>query len=148
MKIIKLFSIFVITVLFAICGGNYYFQSRLPQISGELKLKGLKSPVTIYRDKFSIPHIQAENRLDAMRALGFTVAGDRLFHMDFLRRVANGQLSEVLGPKAKKWDVILRKLRIRQTMNDYVRINKKDFSPQMLAEVKAYFAGVLMGTRH
>jgi penicillin G amidase len=142
MKIIKLFSIFVITVLITILSVRFYFQSRLPVLSGELKLKGLQGPVTVYRDKYYIPHIEAENRLDAMRALGFTVAGDRLFHMDLLRRVTNGQLSEIFGPRAKKWDISLRKLRIRKTMNDFVSKNKKNFNSNMVAELNSFYEGV------
>ncbi|MBT7610639.1 MAG: penicillin acylase family protein [Bacteriovoracaceae bacterium] len=142
MRIVKLLSIFVIAVLVTVACIRTYFQSRLPKLSGEMQLKGLSKPVIVYRDKYSIPHIEAENRPDAMRTLGFTIAGDRLFHMDLLRRVTNGQLSEIFGPKAKKWDIVLRKLRIRKTMDDYFLKNKKNIDPKILIEVEAFYDGV------
>ena len=44
-------------------------------------------------------HINAQNQLDALRALGFLQAQDRLFQMEMLRRIGYGKLSEVAGPK-------------------------------------------------
>jgi len=85
-----------------------FARSRLPVVSGTLALPGLSAEVRVTRDTWGIPHIFAQNEMDAFRALGFTVAQDRLFQMDIQRRLANGELSEVFGRAALHTDKIAR----------------------------------------
>ena len=80
----------------------------LPKLSGTQTLPGLKGEVRVLRDQWGIPHIFAGDELDVFRALGFVEAQDRLFQMDILRRLANGQLSEVFGPAALRADELSR----------------------------------------
>ena len=69
-----------------------------PALSGKLELPGLSGPVTVTRDRWGVPHIVAEKSdADAVEALGFVHGQDRLWQMEFQRRVAQGRLSEVLG---------------------------------------------------
>ncbi|UCE70575.1 MAG: penicillin acylase family protein, partial [Flavobacteriaceae bacterium] len=42
--------------------------------------------VTVFFDTFGIPHIYANNKADAFRALGYVHAQDRLWQMELLRR--------------------------------------------------------------
>jgi penicillin amidase len=44
---------------------------RLPVTSGELRVRGPSAPVTIRRDKWGVPHIDAANEPAAYFALGF-----------------------------------------------------------------------------
>jgi penicillin amidase len=74
-------------------------KKSLPQVSGEINLTGLESPVEVLRDEFGIPHIKAQSEQDMYRALGFVNAQDRLWQMDVFRRISHGRLAEVLGPK-------------------------------------------------
>lgn len=63
-----------------------------------LKLhKGLNGEARILRDKWGIPHIQAENIHDLFFAVGYAQAQDRLFQMDIMRHLVQGRLAEVLG---------------------------------------------------
>lgn len=142
MKILKIFGLLVIILAMAMIGGHQYFKSRLPAINGQLEIPNLSKQVKVYRDEHSIPHIVAQNKRDAFRALGFVIAGDRLFHMDFLRRIANGQLSEVLGPVAIKWDILLRTLKLRETANQFLRKKRAQLDPEMLALMEAFYQGV------
>jgi penicillin amidase len=41
-------------------------------------------------------HIYAANNRDAMTALGYVHAQDRLWQMELMRRIAPGRLSEIL----------------------------------------------------
>lgn len=66
--------------------------------SAEMSVAGLTKPTTLYRDSFGVPHIFGENSRDMMVALGYSVAQDRLFQFEMARRLAAGQLAEVLGP--------------------------------------------------
>ena len=72
-------------------------RASLPVRDGEIQIEGLGSPVTITRDRLGIPSISAQTRRDAVMALGYVTAQDRLFQMDLLRRRAAGRLSEILG---------------------------------------------------
>ncbi len=92
----------VFGALAGIAGTGYYFLKNrfLPQTTGNLKIKGLISPVEIIRDQLGIPHIYARNERDLMFAQGFVHAQDRLWQMDFQRRVVAGRLSEILGEVA------------------------------------------------
>jgi penicillin G amidase len=87
---------------------GYAALSTQVQTSGSLELAGLSGPVTITRDSFGIPHIKASTDEDAVQALGFVHAQDRLWQMDFQRRVGAGRLSEVLGKGALEKDKFLR----------------------------------------
>jgi penicillin G amidase len=118
------------------------FKARLPKTHGSLNLPGLELPVEVHRDKYGIPHIEAKSELDAMRAFGFVTAGDRLFHMELLRRIANGSLSEVLGEAATKWDILLRKLKLRKTMDEFLAKNLQNMDPHMINLMKAFYEGV------
>src|ERR1700738_454549 len=86
--------------------GNHVKSRALPQYEGEIKIEGVKNPIEIYRDSFAIAHISAANDEDAYYALGYVHAQERLFQMDFTRRIGRGLLSEVLGEKSlpiDKW---------------------------------------------
>ena len=83
--------------LLVIAGSYGYLRSKLAQRSGEISLPGLKSEVDVVFDEWAIPHIEAENELDAYRALGYLLAQERIFQLELMIRVAHGRLSEMLG---------------------------------------------------
>lgn len=56
-----------------------------------------KSKVEIIRDTWGIPHIFAQTDAGAMFGLGYACAEDRLFQMEYSRRVVQGRLAEMLG---------------------------------------------------
>jgi penicillin amidase len=72
--------------------------------SDEYPVSGLGRDVEVLIDRWGIPHIYAESRLDAFVAQGFQAARDRLFQIDLWRRRGLGLLSEVLGPAYVKQD--------------------------------------------
>lgn len=76
--------------------------------SGTLRLSALEAPVQVVRDARSVPHIFAESDRDAIVALGYVTAQDRLFQMDFVPRVAAGRLAEAFGPGSVDSDRFLR----------------------------------------
>jgi penicillin G amidase len=83
-------------------------RASLPPLDGDLTVAGLQDPVTVTFDRFGIPAIIAQSRLDAMRTLGYLTARDRLFQMDLLRRRSAGQLAEILGPSLLEPDIAHR----------------------------------------
>ena len=101
-KIVRvgLFTIFGLLLLLVILVGflTYWLIIRpLPQTSGSLKIAGLSGQVTVTRDKWGVPHINAGSEADLFIAQGYVTAQDRLWQLDFNRRVGEGRLSEVLG---------------------------------------------------
>ena len=96
----------------------WYFNSKQPQRSGTLNLTQLQAPVTVRYDERGVPHIRAENEADLYRVLGYVHAQDRLFQMEMMRRLAQGELSEVLGPKLVEVDRLFRTLGIRAYAKD------------------------------
>jgi penicillin amidase len=76
--------------------------------AGSVRLPGMTAQAEVVFDERGVPHIFAESDEDAIRAFGYVVSGDRLFQMDFLRRVTSGRLAEVLGPDLVDTDRFLR----------------------------------------
>lgn len=80
----------------------------LPQVEGALTVAGISSPVEIVRDADAIPHVFASTKRDAFFGLGYVHAQDRLWQMEFQRRIGNGRLSEIFGAAALPQDRFLR----------------------------------------
>ena len=121
-------------------GFGYYWLLRRPlaRTQGTVRLPGLLDEVEILRDRWGIPHIYAQNSQDLMFAQGFVHAQDRLWQMDYQRRVVAGRLAEILGEQAVPVDRWLRILGMRRTVEQEVDILDDDIR----ADVEAYAAGV------
>jgi len=77
---------------------------------GEAVLPALENPVEIMWDSAGVPHIFASSLADAYAAQGMAHVRQRLWQMEFFRRVARGRLSEVLGEPTVASDRFLRTL--------------------------------------
>ena len=103
-------------------------------------LAALQAPVTVDYDERGVPHIRAESEADMYRALGFVHAQDRLFQMELLRRLARGELAEVLGEKLVPTDRLFRTLEIGRHADAYAaRLDPNSPSTQALQH---YLEGV------
>ncbi len=96
--------------IIAVALGFLWLRTSLPTVEGEVVVAGLGAPVAVVRDRHGVPHISARSQADAMFALGFVHAQDRLFQMDMQRRTAAGRLAELLGGRALPFDRWLRTL--------------------------------------
>ncbi|HKM16104.1 MAG TPA: penicillin acylase family protein [Marinospirillum sp.] len=136
----KRFFSFALLLIAIALGGYWFIQQKLPQRSGEIKLEQLSEAVSVHYDERGVPHIQAATELDAYRALGYVHAQDRLFQMEMVRRLAQGQLSEVLGEKTVKIDRLFRTLRLHQHAKSYLKTLDPN-SPAMQS-LNAYLDGI------
>ena len=102
-----------LVVVLAIGVGGYVY-SKQPTRQGQVELQRLQGSVTVRYDERGVPHIRAENEADLYRTLGYVQAQDRLFQMEAMRRLARGELAEILGPKLIDTDKLFRSLRIRE----------------------------------
>src|SRR5499427_2602761 len=104
-------AVALVIVLALAAGGVYAFLRRaLPQVDGTTVVAGISAPVDIVRDADSIPHVFGATKLDAYFGLGYAHAQDRLWQMEFQRRVGMGRLSEIFGPASLNTDRFLRTL--------------------------------------
>ena len=113
-------------------------QRSLPQLDGTAVAKGLGAPVEVVRDREGVPHIFAKTGRDGWFALGYAHAQDRLWQMEFQRRVSDGRLSEFLGERAFEFDKLMRTLGIARLSERIVA--KMDADTR--ANLDAYAAGV------
>jgi penicillin amidase len=84
--------------LFGVAFGVWFVQRTLPQTSGTLQVTGLHGTVSVLRDAWGVPHITGNDLHDVIFAQGYVTAQDRLFQLEFNRRVAQGRLAEMFGP--------------------------------------------------
>ena len=128
-------------VVAAVAGGGYwYVHGKLPQRQGKAALVGLQAPVSVRFDSRGVPHIEARNEPDLYRALGYVHAQDRLFQMEIVRRLARGELAEVLGSQLVPTDTLFRTLRIGEQAERMVERQDKQ-APAWLA-LQAYLEGI------
>ena len=142
-----LLTVTAVLVVLAVAGigGLTWLWTSLPKTSGEVVIDGLTAKVEIVRDANAVPHIFAETAEDAYFALGFVHAQDRLWQMEFARRLGAGRLAEVLGAPALKFDRFLRTLGLYRV----AEANYEQLSPEVRDAFDAYAAGVnaWMGAR-
>jgi penicillin G amidase len=91
-----------------------------PRYQGSLHMKGLSAPVEVFRDRWGVPHIYARTTPDLIFAQGFIHAQERLWQMDFNRRLVAGRLSEILGSVSVPLDRWMRTLTMRRVAENEV----------------------------
>ena len=89
-------SLILLGVLLLVASGAAWFRvsSTLPKTTGTIRVAGLAGAVDVRRDEFGIPHIRAGSEADALFGLGYVHAQDRLWQMEFQRRLGAGRLAE------------------------------------------------------
>ncbi len=125
----------LVTVLVA---GVLWLRTSLPGSGEAAHLEGLSAPVEVLRDAHGIPHIFAQSTDDALFAMGYVHAQDRLWQMESMRRLGSGRLAEVVGSPA------LRSDRFMRTLGVYRRAEEQSASlpDDVRRALEAYAAGV------
>lgn len=139
-------AIVVVLALVGGVGGYVWLRGALPQTSGTVQVSGISAPITITRDADAVPHIVAQSEADALFGLGYVHAQDRLWQMEFQRRVGFGRLSEVLGKTTLETDRFLRTLGTgRAAESAWQNMGASD-----RALIEAYVAGInsFVGSHH
>ena len=104
-RIVRLSVVAVLVLAFGIGYAVMMIRASLPILDGKIEVNTVQETVVVTWDAYGIPTITAESRTDAIRALGYVTARDRLFQMDLLRRSAAGRLAEVLGKAMRDTDI-------------------------------------------
>ncbi len=129
----------LLLVILIISGGLYYNHLK-PNYSGELELYNLSSETTVYFDDYGIPHIYAENQVDAATVLGYVHAQDRLWQMEVIRRISPGRLSEIFGEVMLKNDKLFVCLGIDEASEKTIKDLDKNSAAYKI--MVAYLDGV------
>ena len=131
-------NVLIAIALVAAAAAFYGFLYRaLPKTSGTIETF-VSQPVEVDRDSRGVPHIKARTIDDAWFVEGYTIAEDRMFQMDGLRRLAAGELSAIVGPSALEADRESRRLRMRRVAEQiYANMPERDKS-----DLEAYARGV------
>ncbi|MGI9533244.1 penicillin acylase family protein [Lutimonas sp.] len=138
---LKKIGYFILVLLLLIGVGSFVFiKNNRPVYQGSLDMVSLTDKVTVYFDEHGVPHIFADNELDAYRALGYVHAQDRLWQMELIRRIAAGRLSEIFGKDLVKTDQFFRGLGIDAAADQTIAKLDKNGQPYLLAA--AYLEGV------
>ncbi len=133
-------GILTFAVIAAVLTALFFWRVRapLPLTSGTVAVDGLRGRVEIIRDLDDIPHIRAGDEADALYGLGYVHAQDRLWQMEFQRRVAQGRLSEVVGPEGLPADRLLRTIGLMRAAREaWPKIDGRS-----RALIEAYVAGI------
>lgn len=114
------------------------YQQTLPPAQGEVQLQGLHEPVSIRRNPFGMPFIEAGSLGDASFAIGYVHAMDRLGQMEGMRMMAAGRLAEMLGPDVLDIDRFMRTIDLRRAAEALQR----GVSPDVSYLLERYAQGV------
>lgn len=112
-------------------------EARVPPSSGSVSA-GVSAKVEIQRDQWGIPHIYASSDRDLYFGLGYAMAQDRLFQLDYLRRKGLGRLAVVLGKSGLESDIVARTV----GLNRIVAAEWQRLSPEVKSVLEAFAAGV------
>jgi penicillin amidase len=134
----RLAALLGVAILVVVGAAWVYLQQSLPTLDGEIQAKGLAAPVEVLRDKEGVPHIFAKSEADGWFAIGYVHAQDRLWQLEFQRRVASGRLAEILGEPAYDNDRLMRTLGMARTAK---RMAQNADAPTRAA-FEAYAAGI------
>jgi penicillin amidase len=91
MNLVLRIAAIILTMLFSLV----YITTRTiaPDYNFEFATTQVGSDVEVVFDDMAVPHIYADSEPDAMYALGYVHAMERLWQMDLLRRAGAGELS-------------------------------------------------------
>jgi penicillin G amidase len=136
-------TLFAVLILLLVLASVAYFTLRasLPPLAGERRSADLRAATTIERDALGVPTIRGANRGDVAWATGFVHGQDRFFQMDLSRRLAAGELSEIIGPLALDTD---RRMRIHR-FREVARRVLAEASAEDRAIAESYARGVNAG---
>jgi penicillin amidase len=136
-RVLKFINLSIAVLLVLLIVAAWWMAWRpLPQTRGTLHLP-LSAEAAVVRDSLGVPHITAASISDAVFVQGFVTAQDRLWQMDALRRLAAGELAEIVGTPALDSDRGMRRVGMRRIAEMQYRL--------LSGEDRALFAAYARG---
>ncbi|MFM7730664.1 MAG: penicillin acylase family protein, partial [Flavobacteriales bacterium] len=131
-----------VVILLLIIGVRVWLNSSAPTYNGDISLSGLQQEVKVFYDEHGVPHIQASNKTDLLRAFGYVHAQDRLFQMELLRRAGGGRLAEIIGQPMVKVDHLFRTIGIHRHAQACAEAFELHQGEYFYDETMAYLDGI------
>jgi penicillin amidase len=145
LRIFLWISLLVVVVIVSGLGYAYLAaRAALPQLDGNISVKGLSAPVKVTREGHGVPAIEAASLEDLFFAQGYVTAQDRLWQMDVMRRFGSGELSEILGEDTLKIDREQRILGLRDAAKkslELATLRDRSYFDAYARGVNAFIAG-------
>ena len=116
-------------------------------MSGEIEVPGARSPVTIRRDRYGIPYIEAASDEDAWYGVGFCQGQDRAFQLEMLLRIARGTVSELAGSAGLGMDRLARRIGFAEGAERQAGLLDADIRANIEAFARGINDGVRLGSR-
>lgn len=136
--LLRAINLSIAVLIVALVAAAYWFAWRpLPETSGSIAAP-ISANATIVRDALGVPHISAASWEDAVFLQGYATAQDRLWQMDAIRRLASGELAEVVGRQALESDQESRRLQLARIAEE----NQRAMPAADRAVLAAYARGV------
>lgn len=132
-----LLGLLAVVVVLAIAG-VWLVRRAWPQTAGKIVAPGLSAPVEVIRDAWGVPSLYAADEHDLFFAQGYVHAQDRLWQMEYNRRLGAGELSTLFGRATLSTDKSLRALGIRRAAEADWKVSE----PGTRAILQAYADGV------
>lgn len=117
------------------------FGRRLPTTRGTVRVAGIHHPITVGRDRFGVPHVRADDDVDAWFGLGFCQGQDRAFQLETRLRLVRGTLAALVGMDGVPLDRLSRRIDFAGSGRRGVAALGADH----LAGYEAFAAGVRAG---
>lgn len=119
-------------------GGRRWLARSVARYEGTVTVPGPAGPIEVLFDARGVPQVYARTEADALFALGWLHAGERLFQMELTRRAARGELGELFGADAVEADAEARRIGIgRKADREGATI-----APAVRASLERYVAGI------
>ncbi|MBD9424266.1 penicillin acylase family protein [Pseudomonas sp. PDM15] len=117
---------------------NGRYASSVHPDQGIVRVQGLAQSVVIRRNPLGMPLIETTTFHDALFALGYVHAADRLSQMVGMRLLAEGRLAEMNGPGVLEIDRFMRTVNLRAS----AEVLYKNASPRIKKFFEVYSRGV------
>jgi len=133
-------GIVVVSIWIGGCAGwlDRHYKETVDAPQGVVGLQGLQAQVTVSRDAYGIPLIEAESRGDLAMAMGYVNAADRLAQMVGMKLVAQGRVAEMAGPGLLDLDIYMRTM----NLSKYARHAYSQVDPEHKVLLQRYSDGV------
>jgi len=136
--LLRAINLSIAVLVAALLAALYWYAWRpLPETSGQIAAP-ISAKASISRDARGVPHISAASWEDAIFLQGYATAQDRMWQMDAIRRLAAGELAEVVGKQALQSDQESRQLRLARIADE----NQRTLPAADRAVLAAYARGV------
>src|SRR6476659_10044996 len=89
--------------------GRLSARGRVPPKNARVRAP-VAHDVIVQWDSWGVAHVRGATARDVFVGLGYAMAQERLWQLDYMRRQARGQLAAILGPSALDHDRAMRTL--------------------------------------